>query len=80
VYEVRRAARAVRLSQVNFGRPVWRPRRGGRVYEVRRAARTVRYRSRRLLVTTVTLESAMAAEATMGESRPNAAMGIPSVL
>jgi hypothetical protein len=32
------------------------------------------------LLTTVTLESAIAAAATMGDSRPNAAIGIPSVL
>jgi hypothetical protein len=41
--------------------------------------RTAR-RTRRLLLTTVTLESAMAAEASMGDSNPNAATGIPSVL
>jgi hypothetical protein len=39
-----------------------------------------RYFSRRLFVTTVTLDSAIAAEATMGESKPKAAIGIPSVL
>ena len=38
------------------------------------------YFSRRLLVTTVTLESAMAAAASMGESRPSAATGIPTAL
>ena len=38
------------------------------------------YFSRKLLVTTVTLESAMAADAIMGESRPSAAMGIPTAL
>ena len=38
------------------------------------------YISRRLLVTTVTLESAIAAEATIGESNPSAAIGIPRVL
>ncbi len=41
---------------------------------------TNRYFNRRLLVTTVTLESAMAAAASMGESRPSAATGIPTVL
>lgn len=38
------------------------------------------YFSRKLLVTTVTLESAMAADASTGESRPSAATGIPTVL
>ena len=38
------------------------------------------YFSRRLFVTTVTLESAIAAEATTGESRPNAATGIATTL
>ena len=38
------------------------------------------YRRRRLLVTTVTLERAMAPDASMGESRPSAATGMPSVL
>jgi hypothetical protein len=38
------------------------------------------YFKRKLLVTTVTLESAMAAEASMGESRPSAATGMPTTL
>ena len=37
-------------------------------------------RSRKLLVTTVTLESAMAADASIGESRPSAATGMPITL
>jgi hypothetical protein len=41
---------------------------------------TGRYFSRRLFVTTVTLDSAIAADATMGESNPSAATGIPTVL
>lgn len=44
------------------------------------ARSAVTYRKRRLLVTTVTLESAMAAEASIGESRPSAATGMPMVL
>src|ERR1035438_7862072 len=39
---------------------------------------SVAYRSRRLLVTTVTLDRAMAADASMGESRPSAATGTPA--
>ena len=39
-----------------------------------------RYFRRKLLVTTVTLESAMAADASIGERSPNAATGIPSAL
>ena len=38
------------------------------------------YRSWRLLLTTVKLERAMAAEASIGESRPRAATGMPNVL
>ncbi len=38
------------------------------------------YFNLRLFVTTVTLESAIAAEATIGESSPRAATGIPMVL
>jgi hypothetical protein len=38
------------------------------------------YFNRRLLVTTVTLESAMAADASIGESSPSAATGIPTTL
>jgi len=38
------------------------------------------YRSRKLFVTTVTLDSAIAADATIGESSPSAATGIPTVL
>ena len=38
------------------------------------------YFNRKLLVTTVTLESAMAADASMGESRPSAATGMPITL
>ena len=38
------------------------------------------YLRRRLLATTVTLESAIAAEATTGESRPNAATGMATAL
>jgi len=38
------------------------------------------YFRRKLLVTTVTLESAIAAEASIGERSPNAATGIPSAL
>ena len=38
------------------------------------------YFKRRLLVTTVTLESAIAADASIGESRPRAATGIPITL
>jgi len=38
------------------------------------------HRSRKLLVTTVTLDAAMAAEATMGDSRPRAATGMPTML
>ena len=38
------------------------------------------YFNRKLLVTTVTLDSAMAAEASMGESSPSAATGMPITL
>ena len=38
------------------------------------------YLSRRLLVTTVTLDAAIAADATIGDNNPNAAIGIPTVL
>ena len=38
------------------------------------------HRSRKLFVTTVTLDAAMAAEASMGDSRPSAATGMPTVL
>jgi len=38
------------------------------------------YFNRKLLVTTVTLDSAMAADASMGESSPRAATGIPMTL
>jgi hypothetical protein len=38
------------------------------------------YFSRKLLVTTVTLESAMAADASIGESSPIAATGMPTTL
>ena len=38
------------------------------------------YFNRKLFVTTVTLESAMAADASIGESRPSAATGMPITL
>ena len=38
------------------------------------------YLNRKLFVTTVTLESAMAADASIGESSPSAATGIPITL
>ena len=38
------------------------------------------YFNRKLLVTTVTLDSAIAAEASIGESSPSAATGIPITL
>jgi hypothetical protein len=38
------------------------------------------YRRRKLLLTTVTLEAAMAADASMGDSSPSAATGMPTVL
>ena len=38
------------------------------------------YFNRKLFVTTVTLESAMAADASMGESSPSAATGMPITL
>ena len=44
------------------------------------AARLALQRRRRLFVTTVTLDSAIAAAATIGESKPKAATGIPTAL
>ena len=38
------------------------------------------YLSRKLLLTTVTLEAAIAADAIIGDSNPSAATGIPTVL
>ena len=61
-----------------FGESASRARKRAAPWPARRAHRP--YRSRRLLLTTVTLERAMAADATIGESRPKAAIGIPSVL
>ena len=52
-------------------------------HTVRASATVVRnrtYFNRKLLVTTVTLESAMAADASIGESRPSAATGMPITL
>jgi hypothetical protein len=40
----------------------------------------VSYSSRRLFVTTVTLDAAIAADAMIGESSPSAAKGIPTTL
>ena len=44
------------------------------------SARDCFHRNRRLFVTTVTLDAAMAAEASMGDSSPSAATGMPTVL
>ncbi len=49
-------------------------------YNPKYVVQDTNYFSRRLLVTTVTLERAMAADASIGESRPSAATGIPITL
>lgn len=68
---------AKRVLSRRLKMPHWRQRQ-----QVHRAimALATGYRSRRLLLTTVKLESAMAPEASIGESRPRAATGTPKVL